>query len=255
MELAGACAELAHRVLRRDFDRIDPTKARIVLVEALPRVLSTFSESLSADAKKMLQRLGVEVQLGVAVKSISESTLTLANGEVIRAANILWGAGVMAHPLTRQLGVELDRGGRIKVQPDLSVPGHPEVFVVGDLASILRENGKPVPGVAPAAMQMARHVARVLKSELNGSATNATSVPLSGQREPGYDWPFGRHCGIWPDQAARFYCVGRVAGGPPFVPDWIPQQTRGAALVDLLVFYVSAGGADYYRFERKNTER
>jgi NADH dehydrogenase len=142
----------------------------------------------------MLQRLGVEVQLGVAVKSISESTLTLANGDVIRAANILRGAGVMAHPLTRQLGVELDRGGRIKVQPDLSVPGHPEVFVVGDLASILRENGKPVPGVAPAAMQMARHVARVLKSELNGGETKAR--PPFHYRDKGSLATIGRSAGI-----------------------------------------------------------
>jgi NADH:ubiquinone reductase (H+-translocating) len=175
VELAGACAELAHRVLRRDFEHIDPRQARIVLVEALPRILTQFPEDLAAKAQRQLERLGVEVRTSCPVKDINQGTITLANGEVIRAENILWGAGVMANPLTRQLGVELDRAGRIKVNPDLSLPGHPEVFALGDIVSRLQANGKPVPGVAPAAMQMARYVASLLQRELD-------NLPNTGER-------------------------------------------------------------------------
>src|SRR5262245_23680987 len=113
VELAGACAELAHRVLRRDFDRIDPTRARIILIEAGPRILSQFPPDLSESARRQLERLGVQVRTDSPVKSIGEGVIELANHEVIRTGNILWAAGVMAHPLTRKLGVELDRAGRI----------------------------------------------------------------------------------------------------------------------------------------------
>ena len=178
VELAGACAELAHRVLRRDFDRIDPRRARILLIEASPRVLGQFPDDLSARAQRQLEQLGVEVRTSCAVKSLQSGTLTLANGEVIQAGNILWGAGVMAHPLTRQLGVELDRAGRIKVNPDLSLPGHPEVFALGDIVSVMQANGQPVPGVAPAAMQMAKHVATVLRLELSGQGVAAKRPPF-----------------------------------------------------------------------------
>lgn len=166
VELAGACAELAHRVLRRDFDHIDPRRARIVLVEAAPRVLAHFPEDLSASAGERLEGMGVRVRTACPVKSITRHSVTLVNDEVIRAENILWAAGVMAHPLTARLGVARDRAGRIQVNPDLSLPGHPEVFAIGDLAVVHQANGLPVPGVAPAAMQMARHVARVIREEL-----------------------------------------------------------------------------------------
>lgn len=167
VELAGACAELAHRVLRRDFEHIDPRRARIVLVEALPRVLTQFPEDLSAKARRQLEGLGVEVRTSSPVKSIRQGAITLADDEVIEAENILWGAGVMANPLTRKLGVELDKAGRIRVNPDLSLPGHPEVFALGDIVSLFQKNGKPVPGVAPAAMQMARHVATLIQRDLD----------------------------------------------------------------------------------------
>ena len=178
VELAGACAELAHRVLRRDFDHIDPRQARILLIEGSPRVLSQFPEDLSAKAQQQLEKLGVEVRTGCVVKSIQRGALTLANGEVIAAENILWGAGVMANPLTQLLGTELDRAGRIKVTPDLSLPGHPEVFALGDIASVIESNGQPVPGVAPAAMQMAKHVASVIASELSGHGAPANRPPF-----------------------------------------------------------------------------
>jgi NADH dehydrogenase len=195
VELAGACAELAHRVLRRDFDRIDPRQAKIILLEALPRILTPFSDDLSRRAQSMLEKLGVQVRTGVPVKSISEGTITLATGEIIHSANILWGAGVMAHPLTKQLGVELDRAGRIKVLPDLTLPGHPEVFALGDIVSLLRENGKPVPGVAPAAMQMARYVARVLKQELDSPGARSSRPPFH-YRDKGSLATIGRSAGI-----------------------------------------------------------
>lgn len=173
VELAGAFAELARRVLKRDFRRIDPRQARIILVEAGPRLLPQFSARLSGKAQAQLAALGVEVRLGDAVETIGDGLLSLAGGTRIESANIIWAAGVSAHPLTRQLGVELDRSGRVRAQPDLSLPGHPEAFAVGDLALVLGKKGQPVPGVSPAAMQMARHVARIIAAELRagGQAT------------------------------------------------------------------------------------
>jgi NADH dehydrogenase len=201
VELAGACAELAHRVLRRDFDHIDPRLARILLIEASPRVLTTFPEDLSADAQRQLEQLGVQVRTACRVKSIVQGTITLDTGEVILAGNVLWGAGVMAHPLTKQLAVELDRAGRIKVKADLSVPGHPEVFAVGDIVSLMQENGQPVPGVAPAAMQMARHVARLIEEELNGTRP-------SGERAPFRYWNKGNLATI--GRSAGIAHIGRL---------------------------------------------
>jgi NADH:ubiquinone reductase (H+-translocating) len=152
--------------LRRDFKRIDPTKARIIMIEAMPRVLAQLPPRLSASAERQLQAMGVEVRTATKVKSIGPGRVDLDTGETIFAENIIWAAGVSASPLTRSLGIELDRAGRVKVTPDLSVPGHPEVFAIGDLALALREDGQPVPGVSPAAMQMARHVARIIEREL-----------------------------------------------------------------------------------------
>jgi NADH dehydrogenase len=166
VELAGACAELAKQVLRKDFRHIDPGKAQILLIEASPHVLSHMDEDLQLSAERQLEKLGVQVRTNVKVQNMAEGRVELTTGEVIRAANILWAAGVAAVPLTKTLGVDTDRAGRIKVNPDLSVPGHPEVFAIGDLAFLLQKDGKPVPGVSPAAMQMARHAAMMLESEL-----------------------------------------------------------------------------------------
>ena len=168
VELAGALAELTHTVLRSDFRRIDPRQARVILAEAGPRVLEHFSEPSSATARRRLERLGVEVRTNSPVQSLRADCVELP-GETIAAATVIWAAGVAAVPLTRQLGVELDRAGRIKVQPDLSVPGHPEVFAIGDLALVLDASGHPVPGVSPAAMQMARHVARLIHAAIGTS--------------------------------------------------------------------------------------
>jgi NADH dehydrogenase len=166
VELAGAFAELARHVLKTDFRRIDPTQARIVLIEAGQRILAHLPPNLSAGAQRQLEKLGVEVRTGTKVKNITQGRVELESGQVIEAENIIWGAGVSASPLTKKLGVELDRAGRVKVEPDLSLPGHPEVFAIGDMALVLDDEGKPVPGVSPAAMQMAKHVARIIRAEL-----------------------------------------------------------------------------------------
>jgi NADH dehydrogenase len=166
VELAGAFAELTRTVLQRDFKRIDPSHARVMMIEVGPRVLAQYSPKLSASAEQQLKALGVEVRTATKVKSISQGRVDLENGETIFAENIIWAAGVSASSLTPKLGVELDRVGRVKVNPDLSVPGYPEVFAIGDMALVLGADGKPVPGVSPAAMQMAKHVARLIEREL-----------------------------------------------------------------------------------------
>lgn len=168
VELAGAIEELARQVLRRDFRRIDSTRARIILVEAAPRLLGSFPESLAGNARATLEEMGVEVRCGLRVESMREGCVGFHTGEIIEAGNIIWSAGVSASPLTSQLGVDLDRSGRVKVRPDLSIPGHPEVFVIGDAAALVDETGRAVPGLSPAAMQEAAHVARQIEDELEG---------------------------------------------------------------------------------------
>jgi NADH dehydrogenase len=178
VELAGAFAELARTVLKRDFRRIDPTQARIILIEAAPVVLGHLPPDLAESARRQLERLGVQVRTATKVSAIQPGAVTLAIGETIRAENILWAAGVSAVPLTAKLGVELDRSGRVKVNPDLSLPGHLEVFAIGDLALVLQENGQPVPGVSPAAMQMAQHAAHIIRDELDLGPARAPRPPF-----------------------------------------------------------------------------
>jgi NADH dehydrogenase len=173
VELAGAFAELTRTVLNRDFRRIDPTQARILLLEGGPRILSHLPPDLSASAQRQLAALGVQVRPSTQVRNIREGEVELAGGEIIHAANILWAAGVITTPLTKKLGCELDKAGRVKVNPDLSLPGHPEIFAIGDLALVLQADGKPVPGVSPAAMQMGRHVAKIIETELDSGAKPA----------------------------------------------------------------------------------
>lgn len=165
VELAGAFAELARVVLKRDFQRIDPAKARIILIESGPDILSHFSKPLPAKARRQLEKLGVEVRTNCHVRDIRHGEVHLAD-EVLHAANIIWGAGIMAHPLTHTLGLELDRAGRIPVLPDCSIPGHPEVFAIGDITTLTDARNQRVPGVSPAAMQMGRYVAERIHEDL-----------------------------------------------------------------------------------------
>lgn len=169
VELAGTFAELARTVLVRDFDRIDPTRAKVILIEGGDRVLGNFPPDLSASALRQLNKLGVDVRTGMRVQDIREGEVQLSTGEVLRAANVIWGAGVAATPLTKLLGAETDRGGRVKVLPDLSVPGHPEVFALGDMVSLVDKNGVTVPGVSPAAIQMGEHAVKLIARELQES--------------------------------------------------------------------------------------
>ena len=178
VELAGAFAELARTVLKRDFRRIDPAQARIVLIEAAPAELGHMPPDLAESARRQLEALGVQVHTSARVSAIQRGEVRLATGEIIRAENVLWAAGVSAVPFTRKLGTELDRSGRVKVKPDLSLPGHPEVFAIGDLALVLEEKGGPAPGVSPAAMQMAKHVARIIGDELDLGAGRAPRPPF-----------------------------------------------------------------------------
>lgn len=167
VEMAGAIAELSKRALAADFRAIDPREARVVLVEAGPRLLAPFDPELSETAKRGLEQLGVEVRLGDAVTDCDCGGATLGSDRV-ESRTIIWAAGVMASPAGMWLGVETDRAGRVKVGPDLSVPGHPNVFVIGDTALALGVDGKQIPGVAPVAKQQGRYVAETLKARRAG---------------------------------------------------------------------------------------
>jgi NADH dehydrogenase len=172
VELAGTLAEIARHTLPQEFRRCDPRAAQIHLLEAGPRVLAAMPETLSASARKQLERLGVIVHTGDAVTNIDADGVTLANTR-IDSRTVLWAAGVAASSLGKQLGEPLDRAGRVKVQADLSLENHPEIFVVGDLASVMQANGQPVPGTAPAAKQMGAHVASMIRARLSNKPANA----------------------------------------------------------------------------------
>ncbi|HUS34664.1 MAG TPA: NAD(P)/FAD-dependent oxidoreductase [Verrucomicrobiae bacterium] len=165
VELAGAFAELARNVLHKEFRRIDPSKARVILIEGSNVILNHLPPELAASAQRQLESLGVEVRTSTRVTNMSKGRVETTGG-VIDAGNIVWAAGVGANSLTKRLGVEIDRGGRIKVLPDLSLPGHPEAFAIGDIVSVMQKDGTPVPGVSPAAIQMAQHVAEIIRDDI-----------------------------------------------------------------------------------------
>ena len=180
VELAGALGEIANDTLRHDFRHINPREAAIMLVEGEPRVLPGFPEDLSAKAERQLIALGVRTRTSARVTQIDASGVTVTlNGreEHIAAHTVLWAAGVRASRLGKVLaeraGAQLDRAGRVMVEPDMSVPGHPEIFVIGDLSTFTHQGGKPLPGVAPVAMQQGRYVARLIASRAAGRATSA----------------------------------------------------------------------------------
>jgi NADH:quinone reductase (non-electrogenic) len=195
VELAGALAEISRQALSREFQHIDPSHARIILVEGVSRVLPPYPEDLSAKARTQLERLGVDVWTGARVTGIDASGVNLGQ-ERIGARTVLWAAGVAASPLPKALGVPLDRAGRVLVRPDLTLPGHDDVFVIGDLAAV-EQAGKPVPGVAPAAIQMGRHVARSIRRAIAGQP-----------REPFRYWDKGSFATI-----GRGKAVGELRGG------------------------------------------
>jgi NADH dehydrogenase len=167
VEMAGAIAEIARQTLADEFRAIRTAEARVLLVEAGPSVLSAFPEKLRDAARASLARLGVEVREKTAVTKVEEARVWLGD-EVIEAGTVLWAAGVTASPLGATLGVPLDRAGRVLVEPDLSVPGHPETFVVGDMAGLLDPNGRQYPGVSQVAMQQAAHAAKTIRRSIDG---------------------------------------------------------------------------------------
>jgi NADH dehydrogenase len=189
VEMAGALADVARHTLVRDFRRIDPRAARIILVEAGPRVLPPYPEGLSEKAKLQLEALGVQVWTASPVTAIDGEGLQVG-GDRIAARTVVWAAGVRASPLVASLGASLDRAGRVRVAPDLTVPGQPAVFVIGDLAS-LEQDGRPVPGVAPAAIQMGAHAARNLLRAVRGDSL----VPFH-YRDKGSLATIGRRRGV-----------------------------------------------------------
>lgn len=168
VEMAGSIAELAHRALASDFRRIDPKAARVVLIEAGPRVLATFPPDLSERAMGALSRLGVEVLTQSRVEAVSPVGVVV-NGKRIDATTVVWAAGVAATPVGKWLNAETDRAGRVVVQPDLTVAGHKNIFVIGDVAACKDEKGQPLPGIAPVAMQQGKFVASLILSRIAGS--------------------------------------------------------------------------------------
>ena len=169
VELAGTIAELAHENLPKDFRHIDTRKARIILIEAGPRILPGFTKDLAGYAQAALERLGVEIELGRPVRNCTDNGIVF-DGQNLSAKVILWAAGVRASPAADWLGVPADHANRVKAKPDLSAPGYPEIFVIGDTATVDGWHGKPVPGIAPAAKQQGRHVATTIKIRLRGDA-------------------------------------------------------------------------------------
>jgi len=170
VELAGALAEIARQSLARDFRVIDPTQARIVLLEGGPRILPAFAPTLSAKADAALARIGVEVRTGALVTRLTPDAVGIGD-EALPCRTVLWAAGVQASPVARTLGVPLDRAGRVPVEADCSVPGHPEAFVIGDLGAFTHQTGAPLPGVAPVAMQQGRAAADNAWRRLTGAPT------------------------------------------------------------------------------------
>ena len=166
VEMAGAIAIMVRSTLKKEFRRIDPAAARIVLVDMASRVLPPFSEELSSAAKQRLESLGVEIRLGHSVDQIDADGVVVA-GERIASKTVIWTAGVSPSPAGKWLGVQTDRAGRVRVEKDLTIPGHPEILVVGDTAS-LDQNGKPLPGVAQVAMQQGRYAGKLIQGRLRG---------------------------------------------------------------------------------------
>jgi NADH:ubiquinone reductase (H+-translocating) len=243
VELAGAIAELAHATLPDEFRNIDTHQARILLIEAGPRILPTFAPDLSAYAHAALERLGVEIRVGSPVSECSADGVVFG-GQPLGAKVILWAAGVRASPAAAWLGTAADGAGRVKVAPDLSAPGHTEVFVVGDTATIDAWHGKPVPGIAPAAKQEGAYVAQVIRHRLEGAAPpppfryrHAGSLATIGKRYAVID--FGRiklrgYIAWWVWGLAHIYFLIGVRNRLAVALSWLWiyfTDTRGACLI------------------------
>jgi NADH:ubiquinone reductase (H+-translocating) len=183
VELAGTLAEISRHALAHEFRSIDPKMAHILLLEGGPRILPTYAEDLSRSAQQQLEHLGVEVRTSTMVTNVEAGAIYVGQAR-IPATVILWAAGVAASPLGKKLGVPIDRAGRVLVQPDLTLPGHSEIFVIGDLASLKNKKGKLLPGVAPVAIQQGRYAAKVIREEMEAGAPSLSGFP---REDGGFD--------------------------------------------------------------------
>ncbi|MFW6092673.1 MAG: NAD(P)/FAD-dependent oxidoreductase [Pseudomonadota bacterium] len=243
VELAGTIAELAHRHLRPDFRRIDTRDARILLVEAGPRVLPTFDPTLSDYSQRALERLGVDVHLGEPVSECAPGCVVFG-GRRIDAAVTIWAAGVQASAAADWLGAARDKADRVQVAPDLTVPGHPEVFVIGDTALVPNADGRPVPGIAPAAKQQGGYVAHTIRQRLGG----ATAVPPFRYRHHGSLATIGRRAAViergrfklkgwlawWIWGVAHIYFLIGVRNRLAVALNWLWMFTRGERAARLI---------------------
>jgi NADH:ubiquinone reductase (H+-translocating) len=186
VELAGTLAEISHHALAHEFRSIDPSRTHILLIEGGPRVLPAYAEDLSRSAEEQLKHLGVEVRTSAVVTQVEAGVVHVGDTR-LAATVVLWAAGVAASPLGKKLGVAVDRAGRVPVEPDLSIPGHPEIFVIGDLAAAKDEQGNMLPGVAPVAIQQGRYVAKMIRKEIRAGAPS-----LSHSLRQGGDFGFRR---------------------------------------------------------------
>ena len=219
VELAGTLAEIARHALAHEFRSIDPASTHILLLEGGPRVLPAYAEDLSRSAQEQLNHLGVEVRTSTTVTQIEPGAVFAGNTR-LPATVILWAAGVAASPLGKKLGAPVDRAGRVPVQPDLSLPSHPEVFVIGDLAALKDEHGKLLPGVAPVAMQQGNYVAKLIREEINRKG----ALPLSRLLRQGGDVDADFHPNAKPASRRPFHywdkgslaTIGRAAAVAEF---------------------------------------
>ena len=235
VELAGAIAEIAGRTVSHDFRRFDPRTTRVLLVEAGPRILATFSEEMSRSAQHQLESLGVEVRTGLAVSDLGSDFVDIGN-ERIATRTILWAAGVRASPLTAHLGVPVDKAGRIWVEEDLSVPDRSEVFVVGDLIA-KTQDGKPLPGVAQLAMQSGPHAARNIALSIAGKPRQPFRYVDKGSMAT-----IGRNKAVAARQlpVQRYHRVVALADHPRALPRGVSTPHRGAVRVGLGVLHLDA---------------
>ena len=243
VELAGAIADLAYVTLPDEFRHIDTRKARVLLIEAGPRILPTFTPDLSAYAHAALERLGVEIQLGIPVSECSAQGVVFGE-QRLAAKVILWAAGVRASPAAAWLGAPADGAGRIRVAPDLTAPGRPEIFVIGDTATIDAWHGKPVPGIAPAAKQQGTHVAETIKRRLAGESSprpfryrHAGNLATIGKRAAVIDFGWLKVRGYiawWIWGLAHIYFLIGVRNRLAVALNWLwiyLTGTRGACLI------------------------
>ena len=244
VELAGALAEISRQSLARNFRHFDPGSARVLLIEGGPAVLTTFPEPLRQAAQKHLEQLGVEVRTNSIVTRVVDGGVETTD-EFVSAATVLWAAGVAASPLGRTLGVPIDRAGRVAVQHDLTIAGHPEVFVVGNLASLAGANGKPLPGVAQVAIQMGRHAAHNIQRGISGQPYAAFKYQES--REHGNHRPGIRGCRLWLAPLARLDRVDGVAIRPYPQPHRISESARRSRPVGMGVLQLSAFRSPHHR--------